>query len=61
MLSAAALAERWDTSVARLANMRSLGTGPAYSKIGARVLYPLTEIEKYEGHFIVHTRESVGV
>ena len=61
MLSAAALAESWDTSVARLANLRSLGSGPSYVKIGSRVLYKLSDIERFEDRYVIHTRESVAV
>jgi len=42
------LAERWETSTATLANMRYLGSGPDYLKIGAAVRYPLASIEAYE-------------
>lgn len=48
MIPPDALAERWDTSRGRLANWRSLGIGPAFVKIGARVLYPLAAIEAFE-------------
>jgi len=30
------------------ANLRSAGTGPAYLKLGGRVLYRLTDVEDYE-------------
>ncbi|MFD0981821.1 helix-turn-helix transcriptional regulator [Tropicimonas aquimaris] len=42
------LAERWQMSVRTLQNWRWMGRGPRYLKIGARVLYPLDEIEAYE-------------
>jgi len=42
------LAARWQMSVRTLQNWRWQGRGPRYLKIGARVLYPLTEIEAFE-------------
>ena len=42
------LAERWKMSVRTLQNWRWMGQGPRYLKIGARVLYPLEEVETYE-------------
>lgn len=47
------LADRWDVSVGHLQNLRSARTGPAWLKIGARVLYPLTVIEAYEAARLV--------
>lgn len=35
-------------SVKTLANWRSTGTGPAYTKIGGRVFYALQDVEKWE-------------
>lgn len=46
------LCERWEGAVKilTLANWRAATPtrGPAFSKIGSRVLYPLEEIEKWE-------------
>ena len=44
------LVERWKGLIKRqtLASWRSKGQGPSYQKIGGRVLYPLSEIERYE-------------
>lgn len=44
------LAERWrnQINVATLANWRCEGRGPAFVKIGTRVLYPLRDIVAYE-------------
>lgn len=47
-LSAPDLALRWSVTVGHLANLRSAGTGPAYLKLGGRVLYRLTDVEDYE-------------
>jgi hypothetical protein len=48
------LAERWEISTKTLANMRSLGNGPVYVKIGAgikssgRVIYLVRDIDAFE-------------
>jgi hypothetical protein len=42
------LAARWHVTVGHLQNLRSAGIGPAYVKIGARVLYTVAAIEAYE-------------
>lgn len=49
-LSADDLASRYSgkVSVKTLANWRSTGTGPAYTKIGGRVFYAIEDIEKWE-------------
>lgn len=39
---------RGRVAVRTLANWRCLGIGPKFSKIGGRILYPLTEIEAWE-------------
>ena len=48
MFDQAQLADRWLISPRTLEQWRWLGKGPRYVKIGARVLYPLAEIEAYE-------------
>lgn len=48
------LAERWSVSVGHLANLRSAGTGPAYLKLGGRVVYRLADIEEYEARVRVN-------
>ena len=49
-LSAEELAGRYSgkVSVKTLANWRSTGTGPAYTKIGGRVFYALDDVERWE-------------
>ncbi|MBR0648734.1 helix-turn-helix domain-containing protein [Roseomonas terrae] len=42
------LAERWRVSLRTLERWRWLGIGPAYIKIGSRVVYRLEDIEAYE-------------
>ena len=34
--------------VRTLANWRSQGTGPEYTKIGGLIMYPLSKLEEYE-------------
>lgn len=42
--------DRYDgaISVKTLANWRSAGTGPPYTKINGRIVYPLNELEVWE-------------
>ena len=44
------LLARWKGIVKRqtLANWRTKGEGPSYQKIGGKVLYPVSEVERYE-------------
>lgn len=42
------LAERWHLHRQTLIRWRSSNTGPAFTKINGRVLYPLAEVELYE-------------
>lgn len=42
------LAARWGLSEKTLERWRMLGTGPAFLKLGSRVLYSLAEIEAHE-------------
>jgi hypothetical protein len=44
------LSKRWKGRVAvrTLSNWRSLGTGPKFTKVGGRILYPLAEVEAFE-------------
>lgn len=42
------LSTRWNIAAKTLANWRSMGRGPAYSKIGRVILYPLEEVVEYE-------------
>ena len=42
------LADRWNISERTLERWRWLGEGPAYLKIGGRVVYRLEDIEAYE-------------
>lgn len=57
-LSAKVLAARWTTTTGRLGNMRCDGRGPAYVKIGSRVLYRLSDVEAYEAAHRVTTLDA---
>jgi len=47
------LAQRWYCSTSRLQHWRSKGEGPAYLKIGGRVLYRISDIRDYETKHLV--------
>jgi hypothetical protein len=49
-LTPAQLLDRWKQSVtlATLATWRSRNTGPAYVKVGGKVLYRVSDVEAYE-------------
>lgn len=52
-----ALAARWGISTRTLERWRWLKTGPAFIKIGGRVVYALEDIENYE---TARRHEAVG-
>ena len=49
-LTPAELVERYKRTITirTLANWRSIGEGPKYTKIGGRVLYPLDSVKSWE-------------
>lgn len=47
-LTPAQVAERLHVKPGTLATWRVQGTGPAYIKVGRKVLYPLAELEAWE-------------
>jgi hypothetical protein len=49
------LAERWNCSTGWLANSRSARTGPAFLKLGTRVVYRVEDIEAYEAANLMST------
>lgn len=53
------LHDRWKKRVAvrTLSNWRSLGTGPKFTKVGGRILYPQAEVEAWEAR---RTTDSTG-
>ena len=52
-LTTAELAGRWRCSVGYLANLRCIGRGIPFVRVGTKVLYPLSEVEKYESDALV--------
>jgi len=48
LLSPRQLAARWGLSEKTLERWRMLGTGPAFLKLGSRVLYSSAEVETHE-------------
>ena len=49
-LTPAQVVKRWDNTITTgtLANWRSKKTGPAFLKIGSRVVYPIAKLEEWE-------------
>lgn len=49
-ITAEELSTRWKGRVAvrTLSNWRTLGTGPKFTKVGGRILYPLSEVVSWE-------------
>jgi len=55
------LADRWNISERTLERWRWLGEGPAYLKIGGRVVYRLEDVEAYEAENLrASTSASAG-
>lgn len=48
MLNQDQLVERWHISPRTLEQWRWLGKGPRFLKVGARVLYRASDVERYE-------------
>lgn len=44
------LARRWDLSPRTLQRWRHTGRGPAYVKLGGRILYAIADIEHHENY-----------
>lgn len=51
------LSARTRIALGTLANWRNQRRGPAFLKLGARVLYPLAEVEQWEKARTIPTRE----
>ena len=49
LVSAAAIAEKLGIPTGSLSQMRYLGTGPKYIKVGARVRYRMSDVETWLG------------
>ena len=56
------LHERWKRRVAvrTLANWRCLGTGPKYTKVGGRILYPVAEVLAWESRRTTDSTAAYG-
>lgn len=55
-LTAKEVSDRWGgrIKVRTLNNWRNLGSGPPFTKIGGRVLYPLDKLVEWEQRNTVH-------
>lgn len=53
------LSRRWSLSPRTLERWRWLGLGPAYLKIGGRVVYQLEDIEAFEAQSRAHAKRSI--
>jgi hypothetical protein len=51
------LAERWNLSTRTLQRRRASGISPNWIRIGHRVLYPATEIARFESSLLVASNE----
>lgn len=60
LLTEELLAQRWLCSTSRLQHWRSKNQGPAYLKIGGRVLYRIADIQDFELKHLVRTSVSHG-
>ena len=58
LLTEQMLAERWHCSASRLQRWRATNTGPAYLKIGGKVLYRQEDIIAYEAAHLVKTESK---
>jgi hypothetical protein len=56
LLTEQMLAHRWHCSTSRLQRWRIDSRGPAYLKIGGKVLYRLADIRQYEADHVVKTQ-----
>jgi len=55
------LSRRWGVSPRTLERWRWLGEGPAFVKLGGKVVYDLSVIEAYEKAQIRHSTSDQGV
>jgi hypothetical protein len=54
------LARRWNISPRTLENWRWLGQGPAYLKVGGRVLYRIEDVEAFEAASLQASASPAG-
>ena len=55
------VAMRYRSTVATVRYWRHTGYGPRGKKVGTRVLYPMSEIERFDREIADHTAESTAV
>jgi hypothetical protein len=60
MVSAERIAEMFDCSAGWLANMRVQKRGPAFYKVGSKILYDIEETTRYFRGNKVRTIDSIG-
>ena len=53
LLTPTQLADRWGVSTGHLANLRHLGEGIGYLKIGSRIAYRFTDVLAFENEHYV--------
>lgn len=55
------LVQRWNGAVTTgtLANWRNKNKGPAYTKFGSRVRYPVSSVEVYEQQNMIGANDNV--
>jgi hypothetical protein len=58
LLTEQMLAHRWHCSTSRLQRWRIDSRGPAYLKIGGKVLHRLADIREYEADHVVKTQNK---
>jgi hypothetical protein len=54
MLSQQELALRWGRSVCAIGLRSAVGLGPRYVKAGGMLMYPVSEVQKYERARMMH-------
>jgi hypothetical protein len=54
MLSQQQLAQRWGRSVCAIGLSSAVGLGPRYVKEGGMLMYPVSEVQKYERARLMH-------
>lgn len=54
------LSRRWSLSPRTLERWRWLGLGPAYLKIGGRVVYPLEDVEAFEAQARANMKRDIA-
>jgi len=54
-LTPAEVSARFSVSVRTLANWRTLGQGPKFTKMGGKVMYPIDQVEHWESRNTVQS------